>query len=278
MFAARREHLEHVIRPALARGDMVAVRPLHRRDLRLPGRRARRGGGAHRGAGGLGARRPPARPHAAVRRAAGGVARAARPQRERRARARQVRARAARRSSSACAQATSRGPPPIRGRFRVIDSSRPLTDVRAELGGDRGRAAMSDSVADDGAGRAPGLPRAAALARGHRGGAARAARALAARVADRGSARHRQARAGARTSRARCCAKRPRPGGAACGTCPGCTLGRGRPASGPAARRAGGGRRRGQRHADRVHPDRRHPPPAATGRRSPAIAAAPRWP
>ena len=40
MFAARREHLEQVIGPALARGDMGDLRSLHRRDVRLPGRRA----------------------------------------------------------------------------------------------------------------------------------------------------------------------------------------------------------------------------------------------
>ena len=48
MFAARREHVEQVIRPALARGDWVRVRPLHRRDVRVPGRRPRRAARAHR--------------------------------------------------------------------------------------------------------------------------------------------------------------------------------------------------------------------------------------
>ena len=41
VFAARRDHLAQVIEPALARGAVGAVRPLHRRHLRLPGRRPR---------------------------------------------------------------------------------------------------------------------------------------------------------------------------------------------------------------------------------------------
>ena len=77
MFAARREHVEQVIRPALARGALGGVRPLHRRDLRLPGRRARRVARAASRA--LAAHvhgdcQPG--PHAAVRRAAVEVSRA----------------------------------------------------------------------------------------------------------------------------------------------------------------------------------------------------------
>ena len=133
MFAARREHVEHVIRPALARGDWVRVRPLHRRDVRLPGRRPRRAGAAHRRARGVRARRlqPDLTllfdvPLAVSRERL--VARAGR-----RPHARQVRGRAAGRSSRACATPTSSARRAAPQRFRVIDSSRPLADVRAEL-------------------------------------------------------------------------------------------------------------------------------------------------
>ena len=125
MFAARREHVEQRD-PARARARRLgAVRPLHRRDLRLPGRRPRRRPRAHRRARAVGARRLPARPHDPVRRADRGVARAPRSRAERRARpstsssARRVR------SSSACARLTSSGPPRSRARFRVVDSTRP---------------------------------------------------------------------------------------------------------------------------------------------------------
>jgi thymidylate kinase len=40
MFAARRDHLQQVIEPALARGEVVLCDRFHRRHLCLPGRRA----------------------------------------------------------------------------------------------------------------------------------------------------------------------------------------------------------------------------------------------
>ena len=48
MFAARREHVAQVIAPALARGDWVLCDRFTDATYRLPGRRARRGNGAHR--------------------------------------------------------------------------------------------------------------------------------------------------------------------------------------------------------------------------------------
>ena len=48
MFAARREHLERGDRAGARARRLGAVRPLHRRDVRLPGRRPRRAARAHR--------------------------------------------------------------------------------------------------------------------------------------------------------------------------------------------------------------------------------------
>ena len=50
MFAARARHLDEVIRPALARGALGRLRPFHRRDVRLSGRRPRREPHVARGA------------------------------------------------------------------------------------------------------------------------------------------------------------------------------------------------------------------------------------
>ena len=94
-----------------------AVRPLHRRDLRLPGRRARRRPDAHRRARGLGAGRLPARPDAAVRRAdRGGAAVASTATSAPGANSTSSSARS-RRSSRGCATAISRVPRRIRRAF-----------------------------------------------------------------------------------------------------------------------------------------------------------------
>ena len=57
MFAARREHVEQVIRPALARGDWVVCDRFTDATLRVPGRRPRRAARAHRRARAVRARR-----------------------------------------------------------------------------------------------------------------------------------------------------------------------------------------------------------------------------
>ena len=132
MFAARREHVEQVIRPALARGDWVVC------DRFTDATYAYQGGGhgvparTHRRARALRARRLRARPHAAVRRAARGVARAPA--------ARAAAGRTLDKFESEKQEFFAR----VRdvylaraaaepARFRVIDSSRPLPDVRATL-------------------------------------------------------------------------------------------------------------------------------------------------
>ena len=111
MFAARRDHLRSVIEPALARGDVGAVRPLHRRHLRLPGRRPRlrpgrcwRSWSAGCRPGRRADRHAPARPDAVVRpRPAIAAQRLAAP------RARPVRAADAGLLRAAWARATPRG-------------------------------------------------------------------------------------------------------------------------------------------------------------------------
>ena len=132
MFAARREHLERVIRPALARGDWVLC------DRFTDATYAYQGGGhgvaarAHPRARAVDPRRLPARPHAPVRRADRRVARAARPRA----------GRGPRRSTSSSARRSAffervrdaylERAPRDPQRFRVIDSTRPLDDVRAD--------------------------------------------------------------------------------------------------------------------------------------------------
>ena len=66
VFAARRDHVRQVIGPALERGT-GAVRPLHRCDLRLPGRRPRLRPGVPALLETLGAARARSRPDAVVR-------------------------------------------------------------------------------------------------------------------------------------------------------------------------------------------------------------------
>ena len=63
MYAARRDHIERVILPALERGAVGGLRPLRRFHPRLSGRRGRRAGGPDRGAGEPCAGRGAARPH-----------------------------------------------------------------------------------------------------------------------------------------------------------------------------------------------------------------------
>ncbi len=112
MFAARREHVEQVIRPALARGDWVVCDRFTDATLRLPGRRPRRARAAHRRTRADRARRSATGPHAAVRRAARSVAGAAGAS-SRRPGARSTSSRPRRRRSSrACAMPILRAPPP----------------------------------------------------------------------------------------------------------------------------------------------------------------------
>ena len=162
MFAARREHVEQVIAPALARGDWVLC------DRFTDATYAYQGGGhgvpreriaelerfVH------GDCQPDLTilfdvPIAVSRerlRARGGQGRDAR----------QVRARGATRSSSACATPTSSAPRAEPRRFRVVDSSRPLAEVRAELA--QLLAALVTMAGDDAVATRPPLARAAAVA------------------------------------------------------------------------------------------------------------------
>ena len=125
MFAARREHIAQVIEPALAPGRLGRLRPLHRCQFRLSGRRSRLGPGKARDSRAMGAGGAAAGPDAAVRcpdrpgptavsPAWGGnsiVSSASRPS-----------------SSSACATNTSLAPRQSTGRIRIIDASRPIPD------------------------------------------------------------------------------------------------------------------------------------------------------
>ncbi len=211
MFAARREHLELVIRPALARGDWVVC------DRFTDATYAYQGGGHGmpaariRDTRAVDARRLPARPHVPVRRADRSIARSARLRRARGPLARQVRARGgrvlhagakrlsrARRRScrSGFASSTARGPWTRCGRTSPRTSRR--WDCRRD--GRARRRAGAAAVARD-----------AAVAGRYRAGRARAARELAARAARPRAARHRQARVRPSTSPRRCCA-RPRAG------------------------------------------------------------------
>ena len=67
VFAARRDHLQQRIEPALAARHHGAVRPLHRRHLRVPGRRPRLRLVGADATGALGAGRSTARSDAVVR-------------------------------------------------------------------------------------------------------------------------------------------------------------------------------------------------------------------
>ena len=207
MFAAR-ARARRRRDPAGARARRLgAVRPLHRRDLRLPGRRPRR--------------RRSTRIRALERwvhadcqpdltllfdvpptcRASGSTARGA-----------QGRAldkferEAAAISSSACATSISRARRPSRARFRVIDSTRPLDDgARASCArsSTRCESAMADRRDDDAARRDRLAAAAAMAARDAARDAARARATLAARAAAHrrraasASARWRSTRAGA---------------------------------------------------------------------------------
>ncbi len=99
MFAARAEHVDQLIVPGAAGRPLGAVRPLHRRHLRLPVRRPRTVRSAGRGARGVGSPGPAARPDAAVRHRSGDRRRApgaragGRPLRERTGRLLRARAR-----------------------------------------------------------------------------------------------------------------------------------------------------------------------------------------
>ena len=67
MFAARATHLANLDRTRRRARRLGALRPLHRRDLRLPGRRPRRAGRRHRRARADRASAAAAGPHAAAR-------------------------------------------------------------------------------------------------------------------------------------------------------------------------------------------------------------------
>ena len=198
--------------PAGARARRLGgLRPLHRRDLRLPGRRPRRA--AARGSRELEAldpRRLPARPHAAVRRAARGVARAARTRAQARgATLDKFETRGRRRSSSACATPTSSAPRAEPGALSRRSTARAAArrGARATLGARTLGAAGCDSAPTHEPTRPPtraaGARRRCPGCRCCRGSALRARRCsarratLAARAAAPRAARHRQARAGA---------------------------------------------------------------------------------
>ena len=117
MFAARREHLELVIRPALAPRRLGGVRSLHRRHLRLSGRRAWRAVRAHSRARAVDSRGLPTRRHVSVRRADRRFARAARFGGARGSCPRQVRAGGERVFRARCATRTSSVPRRCRSAF-----------------------------------------------------------------------------------------------------------------------------------------------------------------
>ena len=219
MFAARREHLERVIRPALARGDWVLC------DRFTDATYAYQGGGH-----GV----PLARIRELEQWIHGdcqpdltflfdvptGVSRARLDRAQARGpRARQVRARGERILRRGCATPISSAPPPsravprrstARGRWRRCGPSSPRTSRRSGLRRDDGRRER------DAAAGAAALAAAAAVAARCGRASARAARELAARAADPRTARHRQARAGAQLRQALLC-EAPRADGLACG-------------------------------------------------------------
>ncbi len=254
MFAARREHVDAVIRAGARARRLGAVRPLHRRDVRLPGRRARRS--ARRASRALeqlactatasptsrscSTCRPPCRASASTRRRARGP------------RARQVRARGAARSSSACAPRISSA--------RAADP-RAFASIDSDAAGGRGARASSPRIV-------AALATADATRRARR--RRRRAAGLAGRCCPGSATPRRRARAAARAGRMRCCCtgraasastrsrcnlaqallcESPRADGLACGACASCRYVDRGPASRPAAPRARRRRRGRRRHS-----------------------------
>jgi len=196
------------------------VRSIHRRNLRVPGRRAWRAirrasvsssGGSTRIASPtftfLFDVRSAYRAHGSIRGA-------------RRSRPRQVRT-GGETPFHAGARRVPRARKASPARFRVIDSTRPVEVVRAELrttSGPSGAGMTSERESEPV--RLPWLPLLAVATRGCARGIG-APRDLAARFADLRSAGDRQACACAQFSPRRCSAK-PTHGGLACGECAGC--------------------------------------------------------
>ena len=255
MFAARREHVVQVIRPALARGDWVRLRSLHRRHLCVPGRRPRRVARADRHA--RADRAPDCNPDLTLLfDVPGAVSRERLDRMSARGRALDKFEREAAGILRARAQRVSRASEGGSAALSRHRRDRPLAEVRADLAAHRRRAMTGDPDDDATRDAPPSRPsvapldwQRAALARSRR-----ASRALAARAAAQRSARHRQARCCADAlARALLC-ETPRDGGMRLRRVSGLPLRRRRPASRPARRRADRRDRRRRRNRSNGSP------------------------
>ncbi len=172
-----------------------ALRPLHRRDIRVSGRRARRSARADPRARAMDRRRQPAGSHVPFRRAAARLPRAARSRAQRRARSRSLRGR-----GRGILRSSPRRLPRPRGRGAApLLRDRQLAAARRRARRARRGARLRSSTCDGGrtrrrAGDASLAGVAAMAARGGAGGA-RAALDMAPCAARARAPRHRQARA-----------------------------------------------------------------------------------